>query len=724
MKTLVIASQYPLPENGGNRIRTMNFVRYFRKLGDVDLAWYQDSPEDTQPDPVFRRQFPLVRKEATRKQGRLQGLYEQIRYSKPWIVSSYSEENVQELKELIEQGDYDHIVCRYAVSAYPLLFLSEQNRKKVIVDIDDIMTPDLYGTVHGSLSGIRKIRSYLDMKIYEKYQSNCARIGKALVCSRDDQRLLSKRAAGASIHVVPNIAPNLQLPAGYQSDGFRNSDTLLFVGNLGYQPNIAGLEWFVTSVFSPLIAENDRIRLLVAGKDPNSRVKNLCTQYAQIQLIENPADIIPLYEQCGAVVVPLLTGGGTRIKILEAGLARRPIISTEIGAYGLSLHDHLTFLSMNDYKSFKECCDWLKNRDNYTRLTEAMHLYVQENFTEKNFEQALDEVICPLKNRLQTQFTPGLVSVIIPVFNRAHLVGKTIASVLAQTYKQIEIIAVNDGSTDGSLGILTAYADHFPDKVRVIDQKNTGQVRARNVGIQHARGEFIAFLDSDDTWIREKLAFQIPLFKPGVGLVYCGIHEVDQDNRIIRTVPCETGLRGDIYHQLLIRNRMTGGSVVVSRTALEHVGLFDESLQAAENWDLWIRIAQNFKVNYVNQPLVQYLKHPGNMSSNSDRMSQSAWTLLQKHLPSSAARGELRQTWKQAYANFHYNQAVMYFSAGKYRLARSSFIACWRYRLLYRDSAVRMVRSLMGRNLNQLLSGCKTRIQLLFLKGRHDPASC
>src|SRR5690554_2314431 len=116
----------------------------------------------------------------------------------------------------------------------------------------------------------------------------------------------------------------------------------------------------------------------------------------------------------------------------------------------------------------------------------------------------------------------ALVSVIVPVYNRAHLVKETIDSILSQTYKPVEIILINDGSTDNSLSVLKNYERKFPEQVRIIDQENQGQIVARNNGIGIAQGEYIAFLDSDDVWIDDKLERQIPLFETGVGLVYSG----------------------------------------------------------------------------------------------------------------------------------------------------------------------------------------------------------
>lgn len=313
---------------------------------------------------------------------------------------------------------------------------------------------------------------------------------------------------------------------------------------------------------------------------------------------------------------------------------------------------------------------------------------------------------------MSLQSIPKLVSVIVPVFNRAHLVGKTLDSILNQTYPFVEVIAVNDGSTDGSQAVLEEFAVKFPDRVVVINQANTGQVRARNNGITRARGQFIAFLDSDDTWEEEKLALQIPLFRDQVGLVYCAIYEVDASGKVTNTVLCEPEMQGSIYGKLLIRNRMTGGSVVVTREALDRVGMFDESFKAAENWDLWIRIAQKYQVAFVNQPLVRYLRHSGNMSQDTKHMSEATWAILQKHLPSRAAVSrELRNIYDMAYAQYYYTLGVCAVSNRQYCLARKLFCQSWRYRFLYKDSLLRILRTFLGTKVNTMLANIKQGIR-------------
>ena len=395
MNTLVISYQYPLPEIGGNRIRTMNFVRYFRQFGDVDIVSFQERAETACDESVFRQAFHIDI--SGRDQGRssIRDLYERFRYSKPWIVCAFSREAVQELLDLVEQGRYDHIVCRYALSAYPLTFLSPKWRKKVIVDIDDLMTPGLYESTHGMLPGINRIKSLIDMRLYRQYQINCAKIGTALVCSDHDNVLLLKAAPSADIHTVPNISPEIALPCTYSLDSHDRLGTFLFVGNLAYLPNVQGLIWFVEQIFSRLLAENPTVKLIVIGKDPDRRIQSLCRAYAEIELMENPPDVVPYYDQCGAVVVPLLSGGGTRIKILEAGRARRPVISTPVGGYGLSLRDRCEILFMNDYDSFSGQFDWLKDNDNYCSLVNSMEAFVENNYTKQHFESALSKAVGP-----------------------------------------------------------------------------------------------------------------------------------------------------------------------------------------------------------------------------------------------------------------------------------------------------------------------------------------
>ncbi len=301
-----------------------------------------------------------------------------------------------------------------------------------------------------------------------------------------------------------------------------------------------------------------------------------------------------------------------------------------------------------------------------------------------------------------------LVSVVIPVFNRETLVKGAIDSVLKQTYQNIEIIVIDDGSTDNTYTVLRQYEEQYPDKFRVIRQQNTGQVVAKNNGIQKSSGELIAFLDSDDLWLPDKLEKQVPLFTNNVGLVYCGINEIDDKGNFIRTVSCESGMRGQIYHKLLVRNRMTGGTVVVSRSAIDKVGLFDPQLMAAENWDLWIRISKDYLVDYVDEPLMNYRKHAGNMSSDNQFMAAATKNILQKHFPVVPADPILRRVYDEAYINYYFNLSLYFFGQSQYKESRLALNCIKKHGTFNTEMRILMFRTFLGKFINRYITTTKS----------------
>lgn len=301
----------------------------------------------------------------------------------------------------------------------------------------------------------------------------------------------------------------------------------------------------------------------------------------------------------------------------------------------------------------------------------------------------------------------GLVSVIMPVYNRAMLVPQAIDSVLSQTYNNVEVITINDGSTDSTLAVLRKYEEDWPGKVRVIDQSNQGQVAARNNGIKAATGEYIAFLDSDDLWLPRKLELQLPRFTPEVGLVYSAVEFIDEVGKVTGVERCDPKLEGYIYPQLLVQNRMTGGTVVVRKVVLDEVGLFDPEFKAAENWDLWIRICKKYNAALVNEPLVQYRRHGGNMSGDFELMLSAKKSIMNKHCDRNSDDPAIRKSSALAEANYHYRLGVHHFSDERYREAFKSF---WKVNMIepcYEDSLVRMLRCLAGRRGNDLLRTLK-----------------
>lgn len=178
------------------------------------------------------------------------------------------------------------------------------------------------------------------------------------------------------------------------------------------------------------------------------------------------------------------------------------------------------------------------------------------------------------------------VSVIIPTYNRAHLLGRPIQSVLDQTYQDFEIIVVDDASVDKTEEVVKSFAD---DRINYIQhQKNKGGSSARNTGIKAAKEEFIAFLDSDDEWLAEKLKKQMDrfeIFSKKVGVIHSGLSLVWYETQEVmeRVIP---SLQGNLFLNLLKMCITPGSSLVVRRYCFRRAGFFDELLPSCQDWDM------------------------------------------------------------------------------------------------------------------------------------------
>jgi glycosyltransferase involved in cell wall biosynthesis len=204
------------------------------------------------------------------------------------------------------------------------------------------------------------------------------------------------------------------------------------------------------------------------------------------------------------------------------------------------------------------------------------------------------------------------VSVIIPNYNGARFLRQAIDSVLDQTYHNVEVIVVDDGSRDDSAAILRSYGE----RIRWFEQPNQGVSVARNRGIDECRGELVAFLDVDDVWEPSKLEKQVPLFaNPAVGLVYCGYFVVDDELRPLQTcIPVNRGWLLEKFAQSAAAVIVGGGSIaVIRRSCFDQVGKFDPALSTSADWDMYRRVCSRYQVDLVPEPLMRYRQHASNM---------------------------------------------------------------------------------------------------------------
>jgi glycosyltransferase involved in cell wall biosynthesis len=232
----------------------------------------------------------------------------------------------------------------------------------------------------------------------------------------------------------------------------------------------------------------------------------------------------------------------------------------------------------------------------------------------------------------QSPYVDGLISVVVPVRNGERFILRTLQSVLSQSYQNIEVIIVNDGSTDSTLEIVKEAAAHDP-RIRHYSGPQAGVAAARNWGIAQARGEFIAPVDADDLWHKDKLLLQWNAIREAgarTGVAYCWSAIIDETDSII-TAKRPNGARfeGDILQALLVRNFLGNASTPLIRHAcLDSVGGYDPSLylqgaQGAEDWKIYLALAEICEFALVPRFLIGYRKTQGNMSANFVAMQRS-----------------------------------------------------------------------------------------------------
>ena len=259
-----------------------------------------------------------------------------------------------------------------------------------------------------------------------------------------------------------------------------------------------------------------------------------------------------------------------------------------------------------------------------------------------------------------------LISVIIPAHNTAHYIGRAIRSVLAQTYRNFEIIVVDDCSSDNLAEVIAQFNDKHIHYIR--HEINRGGSAARNTGLNIAKGEYIAFLDSDDEWFADKLQKQLDLFQKSpndVGMVYTGWRWIrEKDGKIIQDK--NPAHRGNL-HQLLLSVDCIGSmsTPLIVTAHLRSIGGFDESLPARQDWDLWLRLSKVCMYDFVPEVLVNYFIRGGSISSSGSGKIKGTEMVLEKY------RAEFNQN-KNSLANHYIVLTILYLLENNLPAARRS----------------------------------------------------
>lgn len=247
-----------------------------------------------------------------------------------------------------------------------------------------------------------------------------------------------------------------------------------------------------------------------------------------------------------------------------------------------------------------------------------------------------------------------IVSVVIATYNSGTYLKDAIESVLKQSMPELELLVIDDGSTDGTRALVQSFSDK---RLRYIWQSNAGQTSAKNHGIREATGEFIGFCDGDDYWYPDKLELQLPMFSksPDVGVVYSATDIIDERGTFIEKSKLALH-RGNVTDRLFMTNFVPFGTAIVRRKCIEEHGAFDEQLRMGIDWDLWLRISANYLFDFVPESTYAYRIWSGQMSKNWRGRYSSAFLIMDKFIRANPGliSGKLR---RRAMADTYANRA-------------------------------------------------------------------
>jgi len=302
-----------------------------------------------------------------------------------------------------------------------------------------------------------------------------------------------------------------------------------------------------------------------------------------------------------------------------------------------------------------------------------------------------------------------LVSVIMPAYNADRFITAALESILSQTYRNIEVIVVDDGSTDRTGELVLEIAAH-DRRVILHRQHNSGVAAARNAAIQMAKGEFIAPIDADDIWLPEKLERQVAKMQessPAVGLVYAWSLRLDADGRVIGRGGA-VNLRGNVYAAFVYKNFCSASAPLIKKTCLDRAGGYDPTLrerdaQGCEDIDLLLRIAELYEFELVPEYLVGYRQSAGSMSRNVAAMERSFRLVMAE---AQRRHPELpKKIFSWAHGQFYLHLAGKCMNSGDHHEVLGYLCKAVRW-----DAELLLLRRTYRRGLSSLMALCAERL--------------
>ena len=400
MKILFLSNFLPYPPDTGTKMRSLNFLKYLAKKGEVTLIAPGDPAIDVKHASEIKNYCAKVVLIDSKTYGPNSTIGKKFNFSErmkqlikmePWSLQDFVSEGFKQKLLNLKPETFDLIFIRYVQPAY--YFLTDSRLKpllkKIVIDVDDISINMQERRIKGMNFGYGKVRHSLDLIFLKNYYKKIKDTRACFITNLKDKEFLLKQGFSKNVFVIPNT---IEVNGARRNSAVVDNAEILFCGTLSFPHNEEAALYFCNDVFPKVKSEIPSAHLSIVGKNPTEKVLKL-NSIPGVSVVGSVPSMEPYYEKAAVVVVPLLNGAGTRIKILEAMSYQKPVIATSIGAEGLDVTDGENIYIADDPCLFaSRCVELLKDACKGISIGVKGYELVKAQYDTSIFDQKMDEV--------------------------------------------------------------------------------------------------------------------------------------------------------------------------------------------------------------------------------------------------------------------------------------------------------------------------------------------
>jgi len=591
VKILYITYGLPQPPTSGARIRDFNLISRVARDHQVSILSLLEFDDERDHIPELKKFCEHVDGVVADRKltGTAIAVVTALLQGRPLAtVPYYYPELARKIKRLTMLQHFDLIQIEHSFLAPYHQAIASNCKASTVLSLHNIAAQQ-YKSMLDMSSGPARIPAALKCHLMQGWESRYANQFDHLVTvsDQDKDRLQALGVTGEITSIDNGVDCEKMLPLAQPPEG---TTEIIFIATMGYMPNADAMRFFCREIFPLVRAQRPDCRLNIVGSGGSRHLSDLA-QTGIVELTDRIEDPIPYYERSSIAVVPLRSGGGSRLKILEAMALGRPVVSTRLGREGLDLEDGTEVITADDPNVFaNEILALLKDPEKWRNVTEAARKKVEKRYDWDHVCSALLDLYENLlpgdEPPLVKTNAPPRISVIVPVYNSKESLPLCLDALEQSTIQDYELIIVDDHSSDGSDEIARLACDHF---VR-LDQ-NSGPSAARNAGARLARSNLLFLLDADVLVEPDTLERVLGVFEdnPGISASFCSYqHDTLPQNFVSQY----KNLQHHYTHQVSGREAATfcGGFGAILKDVFFEVGGFDVTCKAMEDVELGYRL--------------------------------------------------------------------------------------------------------------------------------------